>query len=224
MATQEPSVQSERDLNLRTHQRLLEVAGEVFAEYGYRAATIREICRRAGANVAAVNYHFRDKDGLYAECLSYWLNEALKEYPPDMGVTAQSTPQERLHAFIRSFLFRILDESRHAWYGKLIARNLIESTPFLDTCVEQSIRPMASRLRDIIRELVGPHASESDIRQAGISIVGQVTFHRHSRAAIAKLYPEMTYTHADLERIARHITDFSLAGLKVLASAVETNE
>src|SRR5260370_37608549 len=52
-----------------TRGKLLEVAGRVFADRGYQATTIREICQRAGANVAAVNYHFGDKLGLYTEIL-----------------------------------------------------------------------------------------------------------------------------------------------------------
>jgi TetR/AcrR family transcriptional regulator, regulator of cefoperazone and chloramphenicol sensitivity len=204
------------ELAHQTRQRLLEVAGEVFAEYGYRAATIREICRRAGANVAAVNYHFRDKDGLYAKCLTYWLAEAMKKYPPDMGVTPDSAPELRLRAFVRSFVFRILDESRHAWYGKLIARNLVETTPFLDTCVEQSVRPMSQRLYGMIREIVGPQANERAVELAGLSIIGQIMFHRHSRSAITRLFPHMGCTHEDLERLADHITKFSLAGLREL--------
>ena len=50
-----------------TKERLMEVAGQVFAEKGFRDATVREICQRAGANLAAVNYHFGDKERLYIE-------------------------------------------------------------------------------------------------------------------------------------------------------------
>ena len=47
-----------------TRLQLIEAAGEVFAEMGFQNATVREICRRAGANVAAVNYHFQSKEAL----------------------------------------------------------------------------------------------------------------------------------------------------------------
>ncbi len=54
--------------SMDTRQRVLEAAGEVFAEKGFERATIREIVERAGANLNAVNYYFRDKHGLYVAC------------------------------------------------------------------------------------------------------------------------------------------------------------
>ena len=48
-----------------TRDKVLAQAGEVFAEKGFRKATVREIAARAGANLNAVNYYFGDKQGLY---------------------------------------------------------------------------------------------------------------------------------------------------------------
>src|SRR5258705_8518020 len=48
-----------------TREKILSAAGEVFAEQGFEGATIRAITERAGVNVAAVNYHFRDKAELF---------------------------------------------------------------------------------------------------------------------------------------------------------------
>jgi AcrR family transcriptional regulator len=59
-----------------TRDKLLDVAGRIFADRGYRAATIREICVAAGANVAAVNYHFGDKLGLYTEAVQQSMRAA----------------------------------------------------------------------------------------------------------------------------------------------------
>ena len=52
-----------------SRERLMEAAGEVFAEVGYKAATVREITSRARMNVASVNYYFRDKEELYSAVL-----------------------------------------------------------------------------------------------------------------------------------------------------------
>src|SRR4051812_19692154 len=103
-----------------TRGRLLQAAGGGFAEQGVRRATVREICARAGADIAAINYHYRDKERLYAQVMQSGIVSALQKYPPDMGLEAgTSEPAERrLHAFVRSLLYRLLGDGPHAWHGK----------------------------------------------------------------------------------------------------------
>src|SRR2546422_11732495 len=93
-----------------TNDRLLQAAGEVFADVGFRRATVREICARAGANVAAVNCHFGDKAGRYAAVVKYGVSHALQKGPPDMGFTAVGSPApgQRLRAYGRSLPIRPL--------------------------------------------------------------------------------------------------------------------
>src|SRR6187401_1850657 len=141
------------DAQAKTRQQLIEAAAEVFAQVGFRAATIREICQRAGANIAAVNYHFGDKEKLYLEVLRFTQEQALEKYPIDLGVKADASAELRLKAFIRSFLFRIFDEGPIAWHGKLMSREMIEPTAALDKLVNEKIRPQAAQLAGIIREL-----------------------------------------------------------------------
>src|SRR5579872_793581 len=90
-----------------TREHLLEAAAEVFAEAGFRTATVREICQRAGANIAAVNYHFGDKEKLYRAVLKDSFRIAMARYPADLGLPARATPEQRLRAFVLSFLMRI---------------------------------------------------------------------------------------------------------------------
>src|SRR5271165_6110376 len=98
-----------------TRQHLLEAAGEVFAEVGFRDATVREICQRAGANVAAINYHFGDKETLYVEVLRYAHGRALEKNPLLLGLPETAPPREKLHAFILSLLSRIFEKGPDSW-------------------------------------------------------------------------------------------------------------
>src|SRR5476649_1551139 len=99
-----------------TRRQLLEAAGGVFAEVGFRDATVREICRRAGANVAAINYHFGDKETLYLEVLRYAHGKALAKYPPMLDLPDDAPPKKKLRAFVHSMLQRIFDKGPTSWH------------------------------------------------------------------------------------------------------------
>ena len=49
-----------------TRQRLLDVAEGLFADQGLKGTSLRAITLKAEANLAAVNYHFGTKEGLFA--------------------------------------------------------------------------------------------------------------------------------------------------------------
>ena len=199
--------------NHDTRERLLEAAGAVFARRGFRAATVREISQQACANVAAVNYHFGDKEQLYSAVLKYALDSAIKKYPPDLGVPENSPPEERLRAFVRSILLRILDEGRPAWHGRLMVREMARPTAALDQLIEEAIRPLHKRLASIIRELIGSDASDERVRLCTLSIIGQSVFYQYAQPVVSKLY-EQKFAPADIERLAEHITQFSLGAIK----------
>lgn len=198
-----------------TRRQLLEAAGEVFAEAGFRDATVREICRRAGANVAAINYHFGDKETLYAEVLRYAHGKALEKYPPLLDVAADAPAEKKLRAFVLSFLLRIFDKGRAAWHGKLMSREMIEPTGALDSLVEERMRPMAGQLWQIVAEILDRPVNDELVRLCAFSVVSQCVFYHHCRSVVSRLVPKhLPQDAADIERLADHITKFSLAAMK----------
>ncbi|HSI36968.1 MAG TPA: CerR family C-terminal domain-containing protein [Tepidisphaeraceae bacterium] len=212
--------------DITTRDRLVEAAGEVFAELGFRAATIRDISTRAGANVAAVNYHFGDKQALYTAVLRYAHGCAIEKYPPDMGLPPTAAPAKRLEAFVRSFLLRLLDTGRPAWHARLMARELAEPTPALDVLVHEHIQPHFLGLMGIVRQLMGDKSAAAPapgtppapaLRAVCSSIVGQCLFYHFGAPITARLFPNQPHTAADVDVLAAHITRFSLAGIRATA-------
>ncbi len=199
-----------------TEKRLLEAAGEIFAEYGYRAATVRQICEKAGANIAAVNYHFGDKEGLYMAVLRSVPDAHAEKYPADHGLTPGATAREKLAAYIQSLLHRVFDEGRPGWHTKIMAREMLEPTRALDSLVEEIARPLHRELASIIRELLGTKANDDTVRLCTLSILSQCVYYHHARSVLSRLYPEQKYAPQDVVRLARHITDFSIGALKNL--------
>jgi len=203
-----------QDLSTETQKRLLEAAGEVFAEHGFRDATIREICRRADANVAAVSYHFGDKRELYVATLKYAHNcaGALTQHRlDDQGLP----PEERLRRYVRNFLQRLFASGRPSWHGRLIAREMAEPTALADI-VDEEIRPNSEFAGRIITDLVGPLPPEV-LARCVASLVGQILHYHFARAVLKLISPVFAELDQDLDALAEHITQFSLAGLAEVA-------
>jgi len=208
--------QAERSAD--TRRRLLEAAVEVFAQDGFRNATIERICRRARANIAAAHYHFGDKQGLYTAVFEYAEQQRVQQ---ELGVPEDGNhtpPEERLRAYVTGFLSRLLDPQRPAWMARLLARELIEPTPALDRLVSRRMRSNHEQLSAIIRELVGPAASDNAIRLCTLSVISQCVFYRNSAAIVARLYPELVPV-TEVPRITDHVIEFSLAAIRGLRDA-----
>jgi AcrR family transcriptional regulator len=204
-----------------TKAKLIEAAGQVFAERGFRAATVREICSCAGTPLGSMNYHFRDKLGLYTAVLEHAYRSANKKYPPDMGLGDGATPEEKLRAYVRSFLLGTLDESVPAWHMKLILQEVSDPAGALDHLVQNFIQPdqqyLAGILRDVLEEDDAAGGEESDlIFLCRLSVVGQCLCYFTGRHIVKDIHPR-SFDPADIERIADHITQFSLAGIQLLS-------
>jgi len=174
---------------------------------------VREVCRRAGANIAAVSYHFGGKEELYAEVLRRNFRLALERFPADGGVPPTAPPEDRLRGFIRSFLQRIFVTGPDACHGRILAREMVEPTPALDALVDHEVRGLVAHLESILREILGPQVPA----EAGLfclaSVVSQIVFYQHCRPVISRLFPGITAEGPDLQRLEDHIVSFSLAGL-----------
>jgi len=205
-----------KPLSEETRERLLYAAGEVFAEHGFRSATVREICRRAKVNLASVNYHFSSKEELYTAVLDYAYQQASRKYPHEPKKDINKPPEHLLYDFIRNFLLRILDEGRPAWYGKLMAREIVEPTGALERIIDTGIRPLHEHLASIVRTLLGNRGNKEEISRCILSIIGQCLFYRHGRPIISRLYPGLHCENgiAGIDRTAAHITEFTLSALK----------
>ena len=204
-------------VSTETQKRLLEAAGEVFAEQGFRNATVREICQRARANLAAVNYHFGDKEGLYAAVIDYAQARALEKYPLAQTDREDMPATQRLRSFIHFVMSGLFEEGLPAWRFKLMAREMIEPTAALDAMVEKIIRPTAQRLEAIVRELLGPVATDEQVRLSQLSIIGQCLHHRNAQPVIQRLFPLQRYGPEEVKVLADHITRFSLSALQGMA-------
>jgi AcrR family transcriptional regulator len=195
-----------------TRARVVQSAGEVFAEAGFEKATVREICARAQANIAAVNYHFGDKLGLYTEVLKL----AACNHRQDVVDETQALldPEESLHRFIRGMLQKMQAGDRPSWYARVMSHELAQPTPALDVVVEHVIRPNSRVLCALVGKILNRPPLDETTRLCAHSVIAQVVHHVHARPVISLLWPELEASPETMDKIANHITKFSLAALQ----------
>jgi TetR/AcrR family transcriptional regulator, regulator of cefoperazone and chloramphenicol sensitivity len=203
---------------LETRDRLLKAAARLFGERGFNHVSVREICKEAGTNVAAVNYHFRDKLGLYRELIGIVAEGMHRGKIAALEAGAGQPPEEQLRAYIRGFLHQLLDDEpeEDCWMEKLIAREMMEPTPALDLIIEKGIKPAAERLNLLVSEILGLPPGDYRVLLCASTVQGQCIWYRSSRTVAQRMVPELKYTPETIENLVKFVADFSLAGMRAL--------
>ena len=200
-----------------TRDRLLKAAERLFADRGFKKVTVREICRAARANVAAVNYHFGDKLGLYREVMQSAIDAMRATNDAARQAGAGHTAEERLRRYIIIFVHRVLGSGRDSVH-KLINREMSDPTPALDTLVEQGVRPRVEYLSGLIAEIMECAPSDPRVLRCVASIHAQSIAYLPNPIA-ARLGLTFKPTPAHLDELAAHIAEFSLAGVHAVGRA-----
>ncbi len=194
-----------------TRERILDAALRLFAEHGFRRVTVRDICRAAGVNVAAVNYHFGDKLGLYREVVQAAIDlmQATTEAARRAGEGRPA--EERLREYLATFIGRLLAGRGHV--HRLLHKEMSDPTPELDRLVTHGVRPRLDYMASLVAEILGCPASDERVLRCVFSIHSQsVAVLPNAIAARLGFAP----TPADAAAVADHITRFSVAGIRAL--------
>ena len=201
-----------------TRERVLNTAARLFAERGVERVTVRDICQQARANVAAVNYHFGGKDGLYTAVmeLAIGVMRATTEAARDAG--AGQSAEGRLRAYIATFVDRVTGSGRDTWIHHLLMRELADPTPALTLVVEQVLKPRLEYLCGTIAEIARRLPDDAVVVRCALSVQSQ--FHALLwNQALPRIATGGDTTPASVAAIAEHITAFSLAGVRGFAQS-----
>ncbi len=199
-----------------TKARLLDAAGEEFADKGFGAARIRSICEKAGANLAAVNYHFGDKEQLYTATVLHAHHTSSPLVPE--SVFENGDPANQLRQYIRHFLSNIFaTRDRRDWHHSLILREMVQPTAASEAVVREAIRPRFEHLKAIMRRIC-PAAEERRVHALVFSVVGQCLHYKVCRPISERLIGSEAYEDLDFEFLSDHIASFCLAALGLVPS------
>jgi TetR/AcrR family transcriptional regulator, regulator of cefoperazone and chloramphenicol sensitivity len=207
-----------------TRERVKAAAAELFAERGFRGATMRAIAERAGTNLASAHYHFGSKEKLYLEVagsLFVTLEGRLEEQglspsEPELARRSRGELAELLRARIEALLGSLFESP--GFHGTLMLRELCDPSPALREIVRRFIDPMRRGMERIVRRLE-PALSEPEAAACVRSIAGQIYFYRTHRPALLLMMGRRAYPRGFERELADHVLRFSLGGIEATAVA-----
>ncbi|QDU35096.1 putative DNA-binding transcriptional regulator [Poriferisphaera corsica] len=206
-----------------TKDRLLLAACHIFSKNGYHEATISEICQLAQANIAAVNYHFRDKQTLYVQTIRHAFDITAKKYHPNGNLPDSAPPEDRLAARINAIVRPSFDPGPAGYIKELFAWEMGYPTGLFGQFIKEGIEPLKKQFHKMLRELLGPNATDDDVHFCAFSIISQChspLLRMHVRKTLIKYQPSV----AEVEALIDHIVSFSLAGIASRRKLIEERQ
>lgn len=207
-----------------TKERLLAAASEVFAHKGFWKATNADICQKANANIASINYHFGSKETLYVEAWLHSFRKSVEKHPPDKDLHPEDPAEERFGGYVRSMMKRLLDPESYSF--DIMEKERANPTGLLSQVVHESVvEGLHRHLEYIIRELLGDKAVQEDVFGCTMSVktqcFGVMLRYRRFRQNDKLPPPCDLPDDFDAARFSEHIIRFSLAGIREIRDRAE---
>jgi TetR/AcrR family transcriptional regulator, regulator of cefoperazone and chloramphenicol sensitivity len=197
-----------------TRSRILKVAKELFGDHGFKHVTVRRICEAAGANVASVNYYFKDKLGLYREVMQSAIDVMNATTDDARRAGEGQAPEEQLRIYLRIFLPRILG-NRSDSIHRLITREVNDPTSALDDLIERGLRPRIDYVSGVVARILNLEKRDPRVLRCVASVQSQVMSYVRNPVA-ERMGFAFRGTEAEIEEIVRHIVAFSLGGVHAI--------
>ena len=208
-----------------TRLRILDAAEELFACHGIDGTSMRMITGRAGANLAAVNYHFGGKDGLLRAVFQRRLGElnrrrlAALDALEAQAAGAPLRPSRILEAYFGTALEMAADDvggGRH--FMRLLGRTHNEPNQFVRGFVAEEYAPCAARfLSALCRAL--PEVPRDEMLWRFHFMMGAMSFAIAGVEGLQSIAGELV--DDDPGRLGPRLTSFLLGGLRAPLEAGE---
>ncbi|MFH1083447.1 MAG: CerR family C-terminal domain-containing protein [Pseudomonadota bacterium] len=199
-------------------ERILDAAEALFAEKGFHAVTVREITRAAHCNLAAVNYHFGNKQNLYLEVFrARWITRARKiqtGFKKALSAHDGTSLTGIVHALAKAFLKGPLTDEERLRHSQLMIREMTMPGLATDMLVDEVIKPFFGELAALLRPFLAEDAQREQIMLNILSIFSMVVYFNFARVPVMRVTGQ-EYDERFKERLVEHIVQFSVSGLDV---------
>jgi AcrR family transcriptional regulator len=203
--------------------RLVMSALQLFAEKGYKAASTREICDAAGANISAIRYYFGDKAGLYRAAYTEPMGGA--PCGSDIAAFVGLPLPKVLGRFFSEFLEPIKKGEEFGLVMKLHYREMVDPTGAWQQEIDAEIKPQHEALVALLKEHLGLQRVDTDVHRLAFAIVGMAVFFYVGQEVASAISPQVLNTPKAIDVLAERLAGYAVSMIEgeALRRAQEAN-
>jgi len=193
-----------------TKLQLILAAGEIFAEHGFEGASIRAIAEKAGANIAAINYHFGSKENLYKETVLFShkkrgkIQDILSQEDPNILKSRQGV-EKIIRKIVQLDFHSFVSPDRPNWSGRLLLRSFFDSAPPFKELIRDEFLPNFQFLKNLALN-ANPTLSDQEAHFWALSLIGKISVYSFLAEPVLMTYNKENYDPSDIEAAIDHIT------------------
>jgi len=189
--------------------RLVLAALRLFAEKGFEAATTREICEAAGANISAIRYYFGDKAGLYRAVFTEPMGET--KCHTNIAIYSDLPLTEALGRFFAEFLEPLKKGEEIRLVMKLHFREMIEPTGVRQQEIDAEIKPQHEALAAILKEYLDLQRIDADAHRLAFSIIGMAVYFYVGQEVVSAISPQVLNTSKVIDVLAKRLAGYAVS-------------
>lgn len=202
-----------------TKDRILGAAEELFAQHGFAGTSLRQVTSLAAVNIAAVNYHFGSKEGLYATVLEEAHARLVSIDLVTKATQSGAEPAEKLRTLLRQIVGEIARRAEGRWELRVLSREVLAPTPMMDRMIANQIQPKFKLVSTMIAGVLGVPANHPAVSRCTVSIIGPCGFLLITDPQWQKqVFPSM---NVDPDTLVDHMVTFALGGLNAVAASLK---
>ena len=192
-----------------TRQSLILAGLRLFGRQGFAATSVRQLAQEAGANIAAIAYHFGGKDGLRLACAEEFgrrMGHATGAVAvgPDASPTAA---RDELRQIVRNMVALLLAGPGSREIVPFMLRELAEDGPGVDAVYRSFAEPMHRRLCQLWGQATGTDPQSDAVRLAVFTLIGQLMYFRVGQSIVTRRMGWDHFGPDEIEQVSQRIAD-----------------
>jgi TetR/AcrR family transcriptional regulator, regulator of cefoperazone and chloramphenicol sensitivity len=196
-----------------TRHNIIKAAISLFAERGYDGTSIRAIVSKARVNQAAINYHFKGKEGLYFEVLKIAFEGYLRLDNFDPERLKEMPREEALRSFVHQQLRPLLASDQISRYIRIFAWENIRPSKVLTNFASTGAMPFLTSATELVRRFLPADTSNQDAMCAAIALIGQCSVFVRNREQFTKSPFNLKIDEVFVARLTDVVSDLALKGM-----------